>query len=392
MPVPRHRERSRSIVGGTVSYPANGGPVIAGPASVNYEGESFNDVIGKKRRFLDPTGVGLPPSNAEHHWWKKTWVPLNGSANESSFRFSNRPSDYVMSSSVDHLPIPTGKYHDSETYYATKLLARTNPTRPEYSVPVAIKELVDVTSLFALAAKSFTQFVGGAYLNYRFGWLSFTNDVRKLATIVEAVNSRVKELNSLTMRGGLRRRADLDAYGAGYTSSYNNYRIIQSTYGVTLYGEYTYSTRWKIWGSCRWYPQNYREIPTDPADVWLAAVRQVFDLEKVDSETAYNLIPWSWLLDYFSNLGEFLAAQEGRNLVVPRDICIMWSVETHDVLRRARTGTISDRITGGASHCTRQSFYRFVIPEPPASAQAFSSLLSWGELKVVLALLAKFRG
>lgn len=377
---------------GTVSYPAVGGPVIAGPGSIVYEGESMNDVIGKKRRFFDPTGVGLPPSDCEHHYWKKRWTALSGSANDASFRFTNRPSDYVTSNSIDHLPIPDGKYHDSATFYTARLLARTNPTRPEYSIPVAIKELVDVTSLFSFAAKSFTKFVGGAYLNYRFGWLQFLNDVRKLAKIVDAVNSRVKELNSLTQHGGLRRRADLDAYGVGYTSYNNNYRVIQSTYGVTLYGSFTYHTQYKIWGSVRWYPQNYLEIPTDPADVWLAAVRQVFDLEEIDSETAYQLIPWSWLLDYFSNIGTLLASMEGRNLVAPRDICIMWTAETQDVLQRARTGTISDNISGGASHCTRTSFYRFVIPEPPSSAEAFTSLLSLGEFKVVLALLARFRG
>jgi hypothetical protein len=392
MPSPRHRERNRSIVAGTVSYPANVGTVIAGPSLIYFEGESMDDVVGKKRRLLDPTGVGLPPSNCVHHYWKKTWVPLNGSATPESFGFISRPSDYVLGTSVDHLPIPSEKYHDSETFYATRLLARTNPTRSEYSVPVAIKELVDVTSLFKLAAKSFTKFVGGAYLNYRFGWLQFINDVKTLATIVESVNSRVRELNSLAQHGGLRRRVDLDAYGVSQTSSFNNYRVIQSTYGVTLYGEYTYHTQYKIWGSVRWYPRDYTELPTEPADVWLAAVRQVFDLEMIDSETAYNLIPWSWLLDYFSNLGEFLAANEGGSQVVPRDMCIMWSAETHDVLRRARTGTISDNISGGAYHGFRQSFYRFVIPEPPASAQALPSLLSVEQFKVVLALLARFRG
>jgi len=383
----RHREKSRQVVAGTVSYPGPSGPVIAGPSSIVWYGEVMDDYVQKKRRYYDLDGSGFPPSDCTHTWFKKTWVPLNGGVNDSVFWFKGHPTDDARYQDVHHLPEDWGK-DKGNSFYVTKLLKLTNPARPVFSVPVAIKELVDLTSLFSLAAKSFTKFVGGAYLNYRFGWLQFINDINTLSGIVKAVNSRVKEINSLAKEGGLRRSVPLDNFGNIYR---NQFETLQSTYGVTITGSRAYSTEWKIWGSVRWYPANYREIPTDAADAWLLAVRQVFDLEQIDSETLYQLIPWSWLLDYFSNLGDFLAANEGRALVVPKDICIMRELTTHDIVRRTKTGLGGDAISGGSHHNTRVTFTRKVMTES-LSAEYFPDMLSLGEFKVVLALLARFRG
>jgi hypothetical protein len=314
-------------------------------------------------------------------------VPLNGGVNNSVWWFHGyKPSD-VASNNATHLTIPAGK-DKGDSAYVTKLLLLTNPTRPVYSVPVAIREMVDLTTLFSLAAKSFVSFVGGAYLNYRFGWLSFIRDIKTLSSIVEAVQSRVREYNSLLMKGGLRRAVQLDAFGTGSKGT----RTLQSSFGVTLEATYSKSTRVKVWGSVRWYPANIQLIPTEPADRWLLAVRQVFDLEELDGATLWDLIPWSWLIDYFTNIGDLLAASEGRELVVPRDICIMRETTTIDAGTRKKLGTAGDKISGGGYNISRITKARTTFASPPSSAQAFGELLSFSEYKVVLALLAKFRG
>ena len=248
--------------------------------------------------------------------------------------------------------------------------------------------MAELVTLFSFAAKTFVSFIGGAYLNYRFGWLSFLDDVKTLAKIVEIVQSRVRELNSLKQHGGLIKRADLDSYA----SSWSGTDTIQSAFSVTMEAKSDHTTRWKIWGSVRWYPVFDDLIPSDPGDAWLFAVRQVLDLEEIDSSTLWNLIPWTWLIDYFTNLGDVFAAGEGRNIVEPRDICIMREVHTQVQGKRKPVGTAGDKIVGGDFVFTRVQKNRVVVDNPDLTIRAFDSLISVSEYKVILALLAKFSG
>jgi hypothetical protein len=381
------RTRSRTLLtsAGSVTYPGMGGATVGGATTFTLEKKTTKDYWHKQTRRFDPTGFGLPPSDFESVLVEKTWTPLNGAANEQAFGFHNIPQYWVASYDGGHPSPPFGKDKGNDAY-ALKLLARTNPMRPVYSIPVAIREMVELALLFELRAKSFGGFLGGAYLNYRFGWLSFLDDIRTLATIVEKVNSRIKELNSLVEHGGLRRNIPLDNFG--YTESGNHY--ISSTWGYLLEGHYEWSTDWKIWGSVRWYPVDYNLIPTAPADTWLLAVRQAFDLGSLDSKTLWDLLPWSWLVDYFTNIGDSLAANEGRALIRPSDVCIMR--QTRTVLRSIRrpTGTLGDNVKGGNCHVTTTTKKRTVITSPPGDLKTSWNLLSVSESKVVLALLAKW--
>jgi hypothetical protein len=312
-------------------------------------------------------------------------VPLNGGKNNSVWWFDNYPANF-HSDNVVALALPNGRDKGNDAY-VLQLLKNTNPLRSEFSVPVAIRELVDLTTLFSLAAKTFAGFAGGAYLNYNFGWLAFERDLKTLSGIVERVLSRVRELDSLSRGGGLRRRLQLDKFGVMQVGN----RVINSTHSVFLEARYNKSTVREVWGSVRWYPKSGYVLP-QPADRWTYAARQVFDLEKIDAETLWNILPWSWLVDYFTNIGDLLAAYEGSDELRPTDICIMRRTVTIDNGQRRSLGDLSDRIRGGSYRLRREVLERKVISNPPTNITAFRSLLTMSEYLVVLALLAKFRG
>lgn len=382
----RHRERSRSIVTGNVTNPGPSGAVISASGSKVFEIHETDDFWKKTRRLYDPTGSGLPPSDFSSYRVHRKWTPFNGGTSGTGNWYHNYPVGRATGLSANHLSQPAGK-NKNDDFYVARLLARSNPMRTTFSVPVFIRELAEVAAMFALNAKTFASFIGGNYLNYQFGWLTFVDDIKTLASIVKDVNSRVKEFNSILQQGGIRRNVRLDSYGAKLTDPSV---IIHSVFGHTLYAAETVSSKFEVWGSVRWYPTNYQLIPTDPADAWLLAVRQVFDLEMIDSETAWNLIPWSWLVDYFTNIGDIFAANEGRWLVTPRDICIMRLTTSVYEGKRLRLNNNTDKIVGGDYRVTRTTKYRNSTSTSDVTAQAHGSFLTFSQYKVLLALAAKF--
>jgi hypothetical protein len=72
----------------------------------------------------------------------------------------------------------------------------------------------------------------------------------------------------------------------------------------------TKSTKYKVTGHIRWHP--YPILLRRDHNIYDDAVQAVYG-NTVDFNTVYNLIPWSWLVDYFFNLGDFISA--GRNTV-----------------------------------------------------------------------------
>jgi hypothetical protein len=79
----------------------------------------------------------------------------------------------------------------------------------------------------------------------------------------------------------------------------------------------------KVWGSVTWRPKRDKLLEVQALTDFNSAVKQVLDLEAPDPDTVWEAIPFSWLVDYFINIGEVLKAVESSDLVIPTDICIM---------------------------------------------------------------------
>lgn len=268
---------------------------------------------------------------------------------------------------------------------ALELLAATNPFRTEFSVPVAIKELIDVTSLFKLSAKSFSSMVGGMYLNYKFGWVQFVRDIKTLHEITTVIERRIKEFDSLERKGGLRRNVRLRTKSATY---YNASSTIQSSWGVLLnaqvHGEYACETR----GSVRWRLKPGVVSRLDKLSAFNLAVSQVFDLGELDPQTVWNMIPFSWLVDYFVDMNSAFGAVLGDNIVEPYDVCIIRKCRSRFQQRRSKTfsgGTLAGSGRYGRDTYDRDVITSFDFPTPTLS------LLSFDRVVTLAALLAVFR-
>lgn len=336
-PVARTRNVVRSSLHGYVKDKA--GAIVA-TSIYDDERSDCYDFWKKEHRKTPPLLKGMLPAT-DFQLAKYTSIPIHATRTTGTIRFDRFAAQYngICADGGEIFKARGSSARNDENNLLTiKLLERTNPFRSEFSVPVFIKELVEISSLFQFAAKSFAGYVGGQYLNYRFGWVQFVRDVKTLSDISTALERRVRELISLQKHGGLRRNIALDS--KALSGSIVNFPT-NSTWGFQCRVTLNWHKEVKFRGSIRWVPTRDFSEDLRRLGVINLAFRKVFDLEKVDPETLWNLIPWSWLIDYFADIGGYLAATNGSAKLIPYDVCIMREYTAKDRGIRSSTHAYS---------------------------------------------------
>jgi len=190
---------------------------------------------------------------------------------------------------------------------AAACAARTNPSRPLVDYAAALAELREVPDLFRRFSGDVIRRTADLNLRYQFGIRPLYGDILKLLFFQQQVGQRTRELQSLHGGSGLRRTVRLDDDIT--TGTFN--QSVQSLYAYWP-RDFTIETRERVWGHSRWSPD--LSMTMSPADPRLSSIaaQAVRGLD-VDISTAWQLMPWSWLADWFSNMGDVLMAH--RNVV-----------------------------------------------------------------------------
>jgi len=276
--------------------------------------------IVKKYRFIEPlNGIqGNPPTGTGRSW-------------------TNVIPAYPANVALDHLPI-SGL--PSEAASATTLLARTNPGRASVSLPVFIGELRDLPHMLKVVGDTLPKKAAHLNLSWQFGWKPLISDLRKMLDFQASVDKRARELARLYSKGGLKRRMRLGTWGAALTTTefVDSAQYIQLTYDVKKF------TAVERWGTVRWLPTD-RPSVIDSLTLKRLARKAVFGLS-IQGVDAWNLIPWTWLIDWFSNCGEYLEAHNNRIPCTHQGVNIMTSKSTTVHMTR-RDSVIS--VKGGTS-------------------------------------------
>nr|APG77026.1 hypothetical protein [Beihai levi-like virus 11] len=209
---------------------------------------------------------------------------------------------------------------NTDTAYATETLKRTNPSRASVDLGVTIAEMKEIPSLikdgYALAKDKLPskwqkasvaglRKVAKANLIVQFGIMPMIGDAQKLFIFRDLVDQRVRELKRLQERG-LRRTVTL---WEGENISTRPSELVQSQ-GVSLRCDLTKTTKMTVRGHVRWRTSS--SFPESESELVSRAKSAVLG-ETVDVSTLYELMPWSWFIDWFSSLGDYISAN--RNLV-----------------------------------------------------------------------------
>lgn len=254
-------------------------------------------------------------------------------------------------SAVDyHLPYPIPDFSTfalSLNDFGTRGIRRTRPGNPLASLGQFLVELRDLPRLPELLfhRASILKAAGSDYLNYEFGWKPFIQDMRKLYRAQRIMDKRLSQLirdNGLPVRRHFEEKAPIEHeemyVGSSATSTHGqwlgNFWDVFGTDSLPyppedwdffndLYltvGDYPYvvgPSEWPGSAHVKWVRNTstvtrfcctYKYyIPDIGSSQWTRkAVGALYGAELTPA-LLWELIPWSWLIDWFSNVGDILS-------------------------------------------------------------------------------------
>lgn len=195
--------------------------------------------------------------------------------------------------------------------FGTSAIAKTAPTNPAFDLATALGELrmdglpAATGSSLLRERTAIARSAGSEYLNYEFGWLPLLSDIQGFA---KAVKNSGAILNQYRKGSDVKIRERYDVGGLDQSRVLSGGILCSPTDGnVVLSGGQLEHQRRRSWfsGAFRYH------IPT--SDTQLGKFQQWMSMSdhllgwKVTPETVWNIAPWSWAVDWFSNTGDVIA-------------------------------------------------------------------------------------
>lgn len=297
----RNRSRVESI--GKFSYTYYG--LGSGGSGID------SNVISSGSQMCNDT-VGFQQSDHELDITKKKWnVPRVSGEYDAvvGIRLAKVKVDNmrVMINNSSRLPsLPPVMWN----YYATKAVAGANPWKPVTDVPLFLWELREFPGMLQELGdllggiRNPGQIIDGARkqaLAWRFGWAPLFSDVEALAHLARVLDARNRMLRKPVK---LARRL-------------GNPSLPQAEgYGQLSYAGATPATAGTIYFNGKetaWFTANFSLVGKLPyAHPKVLTIPDLLGLTYPSAATLWNALPWTWLADYFLNIGDMLEAYRGN--------------------------------------------------------------------------------
>jgi len=261
-------------------------------------------------------------------------LPVSSS---SAFRFSRYTADWVRfrdsyaRTHADLAGFTALSPIKTDVAYATDLRFRTNPSRASVDVGVNAADMEHIPPALEEEARRLIPLARGLkfgsrkFIEYQFMIAPLVADILKAAVAANAVEQRVKELNRLYSDRGLRRTIDLDS-ASGTDKVWQT--AVQS-FGTFIRVDLGKTTIHRVRGHARWVGGfRFSDLPEDRYRQARSAILGL----TIDPALAWNLVPWSWFVDWFGNIGEYLSSL--RNTI---DATMTVSAIMHHIHTRTRS-------------------------------------------------------
>lgn len=188
---------------------------------------------------------------------------------------------------------------------AWEILAKTNPSVPEVNVPAYLGELKDIPGTMRGWGRSLLRDVAAGYLQWQWAVKPLVSDLAKLYNFQRSVNNRMMELYSLRDGRPMKRRCSL------VRASSNTYTN-PVCHGIRflLQCQRTVTMRTESWGTAEWKLMPDSKLPTlGYAPLEGLARTSAAGINSYGAlSAAWELTPWSWLANWFSNINNCIDA------------------------------------------------------------------------------------
>ncbi len=222
-----------------------------------------------------------------------------------------------------------------------KGLYQSNPNRPIVDAPVFVFELRDIPKMLkgwgrviskrpsfsgGKNLKELPRSVAQTYIEYQFGILPFIRDLGKILDFQAAIDKKLNVLERLGLPGGTTRSGLVWKDSVSQESGW--------VYATALYQEsrrlrYATQVERHMWTSTNWKPAV--PLPQTADDKRWLATRLAFGLD-ISFSTLWEAMPWSWLIDWFSNAGDIASLSRNTIPVTHANTCLM-----HDAIVHGKT-------------------------------------------------------
>ncbi len=315
----RTRNRSITFRGKERTTDLNGTPI-----------SSFDTVITTNSSISDSHGRPLVPSSLTLSS-RTGMLFLDGySVNEGNSRI------YVY----DGVPFfqgsgesPNKTLTPVKSGWELDLVAGTNPSRPVFTPPQFLQDLIELPKLLRetgnLLRKPQKLFsareAANAHLAARFGWFPLIDDLIKLLGLQKTILNRKRELANLYSGRGLRRRLK---FGKDTKVYRQEMRKAQYGTGLVSVGLSVTVTK-EEWGTIVWRPKDPVNFVPGDEELNRQALKLAFGLTVEGmAKGAWDVIPWTWLLGWFTNVGKLTLATSNTVPASWSEACLMRMVST----------------------------------------------------------------
>lgn len=374
----RTRDQRYTISGTAVSH--IGSPTVTQTAKPG-ETQTTEDTVGNRD--------GANPFLSV----KRTWSVgvLNGT------KYSNNtPITTLSGYPLQYNPVPestsTGPYPFPDLLgmnsAAWEILGSTNPQKAHINVAAAIAELKDAPSLVQGMGRSLLSRVAAGNISLRFAILPMLSDLEKLEKITRAIDDRMRELQHLKEKKVTRRRAELGS-GVSQVTHAGNFALNSNR--AVLYANKVTIHTYRRWGTAQWKLNRDAVLPDAPDELRNFARRLTLGLNSYGAlEAAWELTPFSWLVDYFSDVGNMINATNNAVGLTYSSICLMQHT-TSKTYYVPRPDLSSDwnwvRLSGDHNQREERKERRVVFPAVPYPLPYLPNL-SAGQMSILGSLAA----
>lgn len=162
---------------------------------------------------------------------------------------------------------------------------------------------------YELVAKRGGKQAAQDYLSYQFGWAPFVSDLIKAYELSNKIDRNLREIRA--NNGKVRRRGGVLVNTSDSVIEFNgtDYGAFYPVLPTQMYATAPRYVRTKVTSKHIWFKGAFRYwIPDTGSLQWERnTVRKMYGLT-FNAEVAWNLIPWSWLADWFGNIGDNIAS------------------------------------------------------------------------------------
>lgn len=281
------------------------GEAIRGYVVIGRGQPSYRQAISMSKTFTDYVGNrdGDNPASYERVIRAKGVANgQRGTPNTGSFvAYNNYPLRSMIEASPQHANISMPSLQE----LATAGAAQTNPGKPSIQLPVSIAELRDLP---AMVLSRYRRRGGqtNSLVESEFGWQPMISDIQKLFSMPALIESRIKTLNLLarSSKPVSRQRTVFD--DSVETLISDDY-VESSTAGAVIRSRRWSITRATARVTARWQADGNLRSLTDYQIALLAREIALGIHPKQQISNLWELLPWSWLADWFVNFGDLLS-------------------------------------------------------------------------------------